>query len=74
MYSHLLRVLPERPLLPHETPSYKLRRLFVDDPRSLIAHLSKRTQEINDKLYVFAKLIMHAPQWEDKLKEIIDVR
>jgi hypothetical protein len=74
LYGHLLSVLPERHVAPHVTPSLKVRRLFVEDPRALVRHLAKRVQELNDKLFDFAKKTMHAPQWGEELQEILDVR
>jgi hypothetical protein len=39
-----------------------------------VRHLAKRVQELNDKLFDFAKKTMHAPQWGEELQEILDVR
>ena len=73
IYSHLLTIVAPRSLAAHENPSSKQSKLFRSDPQSLVRHLSRRANEINNQLYEFVHLPMHAPGWENKIKHILEV-
>jgi len=73
VYSHLLTIVAPRSLAPHEHPSSKQSQLFRSDPQALVRHLSRRANEINNQLYEFVHMPMHAPGWENKIKHIREV-
>ena len=73
VYSHLLTIVAPRSLAAHENPSRKQSKLFRSDPQALVRHLSRRANEINNQLYEFVHMPMHAPGWENKIKHILEV-
>jgi hypothetical protein len=73
VYSHLLTIVAPRSLAAHVNPSSKQSKLFRSDPQALVRHLSRRANEINNQLYEFVHLPMHAPGWENKMKHILEV-
>jgi len=73
VYSHLLTIVAPRSLAAHENPSSKQSKLFRSDPQSLVRHLSRRANEINNQLYEFVHMPMHAPGWENKMRHILEV-
>lgn len=72
VYSHLLSTLPPRETKAHEIPSANLRRRMHKEPQFMLRHLQIDLQTINDRLYDFAKLTMHAPTYEVRLQGLIE--